>query len=206
MATASAKAIPRIMFVWMVPVASGLRPIACTAPLVTIPMPAPAPMAPIMAKPAPISFAAMMISPVMSGSSVNEFGREFRRWDLNNPGFPARKLMSLFVRAVSLCRLRHEGHGEQAEHDRLDRAHEEFKHVKNGWHDGDRSEERTHHEQQHRSCKNISKKTEGKREDFRELRDEFEQANAPVYHTEYGLAEEGLHVPEFCEISHPLRP
>src|SRR5258706_134551 len=50
MATASAKAIPRIMFVWMVGVASGLRPIACTAPPETMPMPAPAPMAPIMAR------------------------------------------------------------------------------------------------------------------------------------------------------------
>src|SRR5450755_2252018 len=53
MATASAKAMPRIMFVWMVGVASGLRPIACTAPPETMPMPAPAPMAPIMARPAP---------------------------------------------------------------------------------------------------------------------------------------------------------
>ena len=36
MATASAKAMPRIMFVWMVGVASGLRPIACTAPPETL--------------------------------------------------------------------------------------------------------------------------------------------------------------------------
>src|SRR5574337_780980 len=53
MATASAKAMPRIMLTWMVGVASGLRPMAWTAPPVTIPMPAPAPMAPIMASPAP---------------------------------------------------------------------------------------------------------------------------------------------------------
>ena len=43
MATASANAMPRIMLVWIVGVASGLRPMACTAPLVTTPMPAPPP-------------------------------------------------------------------------------------------------------------------------------------------------------------------
>ena len=37
------------------PLASGLRAMPCTAPLATIPIPAPAPIAPIIAKPAPIN-------------------------------------------------------------------------------------------------------------------------------------------------------
>src|SRR5579859_1470090 len=59
MAMVSENTIPRIMFVSRLPDASGLRPIACSAPFTTEPMPTPAPSAPTIARPAPSAFIPM---------------------------------------------------------------------------------------------------------------------------------------------------
>src|SRR5438309_1548929 len=55
MAIASAKAMPRIMFVWITPTASGFRPSASIALPTRLPMPMPGPRAP-----KPIAIAAPM--------------------------------------------------------------------------------------------------------------------------------------------------
>ena len=69
MAMASAKAIPRIMFVWITVCASGLRPSASIAFDTNMPMPIAGPAPPMpMATPAPMN---LIASSVISNSGIS---------------------------------------------------------------------------------------------------------------------------------------
>src|SRR5438046_1966968 len=131
MATASAKAMPRIMFVWMVGVASGLRPMACTAPPETMPMPAPAPMAPIMARPAPRKRIACR---KVAGSFMAR----------NPPSVWVTELVSgrcgvlVVVAAMADGGLADEHQGQHAKNIGLDHTDEQFKHIQEAGNNGHR--------------------------------------------------------------------
>src|SRR3990172_8748121 len=113
--------MPRIMFVWIVPEKSGLRPMAWTAPPETTPMPMPPPMTPIIAMPAPINFprivAASTILPSMMVLPPLRVG-------LTLP----RMLVGRLALTMPSRRQGHEDQGQHAEDVSLDQADEKLQH------------------------------------------------------------------------------
>src|SRR5450756_1137805 len=94
------------MFVWIVGVASGLRPMACTAPPADKPIPMPAPIVPIIAKPAP-KYLAKRVAAAASMLGI---------LPLNKFDISGLVLMAFGVLAVHLCGSVHEHEGQHHKH------------------------------------------------------------------------------------------
>src|SRR5260221_13010748 len=112
----------------MVGVASGLRPMAWTAPPDTMPMPAPAPIAPIMARPAPRKRIACRKA---TGSFMVEGPPSVRVSELVGGRFG----VLVVATAMARNRLAHEYERQHAKYIRLDGAHEQLQHVQEAGND-----------------------------------------------------------------------
>ena len=101
-----------------------------------------------------------------------------------------------------LCSLRHENHGQNAEHEGLNQANEEFQAVE-AEQDGRR--QRAHHEEQHATRKNVAEQPEGEGENLGKLGDEFQQTHCKIQRA-HRTASEGAEVEELLQIVQALRP
>src|SRR3990172_5010329 len=211
MAVASEKARPRIMLVWMVGVASGLRPMASTAPPATMPMPMPPPSTPMAARPAPIYFRPMMKIVAASASIVSDL---LLMSAMRSGGQPSARTKSVrggcfrvtgvvlrlvVVAVMADDSLAHEGERQHREHVGLNDAHEDFQPVEHAGHD--HGGQRAQDGEQQRAGEDVAEQPEAKREDLGELRHQLQQAHQEVDEAEDRLADHGANVDEFLEVA-----
>src|SRR3990172_11161042 len=183
MEVASAKAKPRIMLVWIVPVTSGLRAIPCTAPRAERPTPMPPPNTPTAAKPAPMSLPKMVAASTMLPSIA-----------LLPPCRSVR-----FGLPVAGCGQGHKDQREHAEYDGLDDAHEPLEQEHRRLHE--HREQTADHEEQDRAGEDVAEKSERERKHLHGFQDGFQDADHEVNHTEHRAGEQRAGVHEFDRIA-----
>src|SRR5688572_4792365 len=83
----------------------------------------------------------------------------------------------VIFRVVALCRQIHEDRRQQREHQRLNNTDEE---LQNEERPRQERQQEAHDKQQDRPGENIAEKSEGKRENTRELADQLQQAHCHV--------------------------
>src|SRR5215207_6988935 len=108
--------------------------------------------------------------------------------------------------AVTLRGLRHKHHGQHTEHERLNDTDKQLEHHYHCWQNGKLAKQARNDRDQHDPCKHIPEKTEGKREDLRQFRDQLQQADQKVHGAEERHLEHPARVEELTEISRTLRP
>src|SRR3954469_4862359 len=88
----------------------------------------------------------------------------------------------LIVAGVTFHRLRRKYNRQDSKYIRLNRRHDQFQAVKN---DGQqRCDQEGHDREQNTTRKDITKETEGKRDDLTEFRDDFDEADDEVNRAE----------------------
>src|SRR3990172_2617887 len=103
--------------------------------------------------------------------------------------------------AVAGCGHHHEYHGQNPEHECLDDTYEQLEHEDHGRDNADHAQQRGHHSHEHNPGEHVAKKTEGKRQDLRELGDELEQAHEHVDHAEHRYLEHGAEIEELGQVA-----
>ncbi len=113
-------------------------------------------------------------------------------------------MLGVFFAAVTLCSLRHKDHGQHTENERLNDTHEQFEHHDHGRQDRDLSQQTSHNCHQHDPREHVTEKTEGKRKDLRDFRDQLKQADQKIHRAKERHFEHAACVKELTQIAKSL--